>query len=59
MDIDEFKQFLAAEGLHPDDTTLQQMFAALPHLEAMKTRVGRRFDDGDEPAHIFVMEPDQ
>ena len=59
MDIDELKRRLAAEGLHPGDDTLQELHAALPHLEAMKARVERRFAASDEPAHIFVAEPDE
>ena len=58
MDIDELKRRLAAEGLHPSDAALHQMYEALPHLEAMKARVSRHFAQSDESAHIFVAEPE-
>jgi hypothetical protein len=58
MDIDALKQRLADEGLHPDDDALKEMHGALPHIEAMKARVNRRFEVADEPAHIFVAEPE-
>ena len=53
MDLETFRRQLAAAGLHPDDNTLHQMHAALPHLEAMKARVNRHFELTDEKAHIF------
>ncbi len=57
MDLATFKQRLAEAGLHPDDSTLIQMHAALPHLEAMKARVNRRFELTDESAHTFDAGP--
>ena len=58
MDIDELKRHLADAGLHPGDAALHEMYAALPHLEAMKARVARGFAESDEPAHIFVVAPE-
>jgi hypothetical protein len=53
MDFEEFKRRLAEAGLHPSDAALHRMHEALPHLEAMKTRVNRDYDMAAEPAHVF------
>ena len=53
MDIADFKQRLAEQGLTPTDVALQQMYAALPALEAVRARVNRAYDLADEPALTF------
>ncbi len=53
MEIAEFKRRLAEQGLTPTDDALQQMYAALPALEAMRARVNRTYDITDEPALTF------
>ena len=58
ISIDEFKSRLHAAGFNPDDKSLKEMYAALPYLDAMRTRVRRDYTHTDEPAHIFsALEP--
>lgn len=44
---------LQALGYHVEPSSLDDIHAVLPHLEAMKERVRRRFQQSDEPAHLF------
>ena len=53
MEIEEFKRRLAEAGLKPTDAVVQQMYAALPLIEAMRARVNRNYDMADEPAATF------
>ena len=46
ISIDEFKSRLHAAGFNPDDKSLKEMYAALPYLDAMRTRVRRDTAEG-------------
>ena len=49
----EFKSRLRTAGFNPDETRLKEMYAALPYLDALRTRVRHKFAHADEPAHVF------
>lgn len=53
MSLEEFRQRLLAEGLKPGEEALQEMYAALPMLQAMRARVHADYDMADEPASTF------
>jgi hypothetical protein len=59
MTFEEFKARLAQAGYAPAEKSLQEMYAALPHLEAMRARVHKRFTYAEEPAHVFAAEVGQ
>jgi hypothetical protein len=48
-----FAARLRAEGFTVSDTAAQEMWAALPGLEALRQRVRRTYRPSDEPAHVF------
>ncbi|WP_168195653.1 hypothetical protein [Bradyrhizobium sp. NAS80.1] len=53
--MDDFKARLKAAGFEPDEDSLKEMYAALPYLDGMRTRVGRDHHHEDDPAHIFSL----
>ena len=53
MDFESFKRRLYAAGLKPTDDALQQMYAALPFIEAMCAKVAIDYDMAEEPALTF------
>lgn len=53
MELADFKRRLAEAGLKPTDVAVQQMFAALPLLEAMRARIQADYDMAEEPAVTF------
>ena len=53
ISIGEFKSRLHAAGFNPDDKSLEEMYAALPYLEALRAQVRRDYAHTDEPAHVF------
>ena len=58
ISIGEFKSRLYAAGFKPDDKSLNEMYAALPYLDAIRTQVRRDYAHTDEPAHVFsAIEP--
>ena len=58
ISIKEFKSRLHAAGFNPEDKSLEEMYAALPYLDALRTRVRREYAHADEPAHVFsALEP--
>lgn len=58
ISIEEFKSRLHAAGFHPDDKSLEAMYAGLPYLEALRAQVRREYAHADEPAHVFsALEP--
>ena len=56
MNFEEFEARIRAAGFRPGEESLREMFAALPHLEAMRERLRRAYGYGDEPAHVFAAE---
>ena len=56
MTFEEFKARLTQAGYRPPEKSLREMYAALPHLEAMRARVQKPFAYADEPAHVFDAE---
>ena len=59
MTFEQFRARLAEAGFHPPEKSLQEMYAALPHLEAMRARLHKPFGYADEPAHVFDAEAGQ
>ena len=58
ISLGEFKSRLQAAGFDPDDKSLEEMYAALPYLEALRAQVRRDYAHADEPAHVFsALEP--
>ena len=53
MDFEAFERQIALAGLKPTPDALQQMYAALPLLEAMRARIHADYDMAEEPAVIF------
>ncbi len=53
MELAEFKRRIEEAGLKPTDAALQEMFAALPLLEAMRARVNQPYAMSNEPAAVF------
>ena len=53
ISIKEFKSRLHAAGFKPDDKSLNEMYAALPYLDAIRAQVRREYAHADEPAHVF------
>jgi len=53
ISFEEFKSRLQAGGFNPDETRLKEMYAALPHLEGLRTQIRRNYAHADEPAHVF------
>jgi hypothetical protein len=54
MTFEEFKDRILSAGFRPAEASLREMYAALPHLEAMRERLRRAYGYGDEPAHVFA-----
>ena len=54
MTFEAFKERILAAGFAPSEKSLREMYAALPHLEAMRQRLRRPYGYGDEPAHVFA-----
>jgi len=48
-----FAARLRAEGFTVSDAAAQEMWMALPGLEAMRHRARRVYGSADEPAHVF------
>jgi hypothetical protein len=51
--FDAFAARIRALGFDPPPANLEEMFAAMPHLEAMRARLRRPYTYADEPAHVF------
>lgn len=49
----EFVARLRADGFAVSEAAAQQMWDALPHLNALRQRVRRDLAPTDEPAHTF------
>jgi len=50
-----FAARIRALGFDPPQATLDEMYAALPHLDAMRARLRRAYTYADEPAHVYAM----
>ncbi len=50
-----FAARIRALGFNPPQATLDEMYAALPHLDAMRDRLRRAYTYADEPAHVYAM----
>ncbi|WP_170432496.1 hypothetical protein [Ruegeria arenilitoris] len=53
INLEEFRAQLRAQGFDPEEKSLREMYAALPHLNALRARLRRRYVHSDEPAHVF------
>jgi hypothetical protein len=53
LSLAEFKARLAREGLVVPEARIEEVYAALGHVQALAARVHRRFAYGDEPASTF------
>lgn len=53
MSLDAFAARIRALGFDPPQATLEEMYRAVPHLEAMRARLRRAYVYADEPAHVF------
>lgn len=51
--LEDFRAQLRARGFDPEEKSLREMHAALPHLNALRARLRRGYAHSDEPAHVF------
>ena len=55
--LEEFAARIRALGFDPPQANLEEMYAALPHLDGMRARLRRVYTYADEPAHVFRPAP--
>ena len=51
--FEAFAARIRALGFDPPRANLEEMHAAMPHLDAMRARLRRSYTYADEPAHVF------